>query len=248
MLLETALLGSSIISGIGGVLGGLFGGSAAKKAAGAQAGAADKATEAQLLMWRKSREDMLPWLETGGAATRQLADLMGLETPGQEKSERFGELSEFIDPAAFKEDPGYKFRLAEGEKAINRMASATGSFFSGERGKALVGYAGDMASQGYGDWWNRQRAERGDIYSRLAGMSSQGQAGAAGTAAAGIRTGEGIAGTERYAGNAMAQGYLRQGEARASTYADIANTATSYTQNRMFMDMMKNPTKYPGMG
>lgn len=247
MLLTTAILGSSIISGAAGVIGGFFRKKGAESAAEAQAGAADRATEAQLLMWRKGREDMLPWLETGGAATRKLADLMGLETPGQEKSERFGELAEFIDPAAFKEDPGYKFRLAEGEKAINRMASSTGSFFSGERGKALVGYAGDMASQGYGDWFNRQRAERGDIYGRLAGMSSEGRAAGTTTAAAGIRTGEGIAATERYAGNAMAQGYLRQGEAQASTYAGVANAATSYTQNRMFMDMMKNPTKYPGM-
>ena len=248
MLIETALIGSSLISGVAGILGGIFGGKSAKKAAKAQAGAADRATEAQLLMWRKGREDMLPWLETGGAATRQLADLMGLETPGQEKSERFGELSEFIDPAAFKESPGYRFQLEEGEKAINRMASATGSFFSGERGKELVGYAGGMASREYGNWFARQRAERGDIYNRLAGISSQGQAGAAGTAAAGVATGQGVAATERYAGEAEARGYLRRGEAQASTYAGIANAATSYAENRMFMNMMKNSTKYPKIG
>ena len=247
MLLSTALLGSAIISGIGGILGGRSQAKAAEKAAEAQAGGADRATEAQLLMWRKGREDMLPWLETGGAATRQLADLMGLETPGQEKSERFGELSEFIDPAAFKESPGYRFQLEEGEKAINRMASATGSFFSGERGKELVGYAGGMASREYGNWFNRQRAERGDIYNRMAGMSSLGRGGAAATGAAGVATGQGIAATERYAGEAEARGYLGRGEAAASTYAGLANVGTSYIQNKMFMDMMKNPTKYPGM-
>lgn len=247
MLLTTTLLGSAVISGIGGILGSRAQAKAAEKGAAAQAGAADRATEAQLLMWRKGREDMLPWLETGGAATRQLADLMGLETPGQEKSERFGELSEFIDPAAFKESPSYRFQLEEGEKAINRMASATGSFFSGERGKELVGYAGGMASKEYGDWWNRQRAERGDIYGRLAGISGQGRGAATTTAATGIETGRGIAGTERYAGEAEARGYLGRGEAAASTYAGLANVGTSYAQNRMFMEMMKNPTKYPGM-
>lgn len=56
----------------------------------------------------------------------------------------------------FQMDPGYQFRLAEGQKAINNAASARGMFGGGAAAKALSRYGQDYASNEYGNAFNRQ--------------------------------------------------------------------------------------------
>jgi len=55
----------------------------------------------------------------------------------------------------FQEDPGYQFRLAEGQKAIEGSAAARGQALSGATQKALAQYSGNMASDEYGQAYNR---------------------------------------------------------------------------------------------
>jgi hypothetical protein len=52
-------------------------------------------------------------------------------------------------------DPGYGFRLSEGLKALERSAAARGGLLSGGTGKALTRYGQDMASQEFGNAFNR---------------------------------------------------------------------------------------------
>ena len=91
-------------------------------------------------------------------------------------------MDSFIDPDGFKppeqykaqfsppeegftfnpeEDPGYQFRLQEGQKAIAAKANAEGGAYSGALGKSLVGYGQRMASQEYSDSYGRYQQERG---------------------------------------------------------------------------------------
>lgn len=51
--------------------------------------------------------------------------------------------------------PGFQFRLGEGLKAIERSAAAKGTLLTGGTQKGLQGYGQDMASQEYGNVYNR---------------------------------------------------------------------------------------------
>jgi hypothetical protein len=59
----------------------------------------------------------------------------------------------------YKADPGYQFRLAEGQKQISRMAAAHGAAGGGGTAKALAQYNSGLASQEYGSAWERWNAQ-----------------------------------------------------------------------------------------
>lgn len=61
----------------------------------------------------------------------------------------------------FEQDPGYQFRLQQGEQAINRSAAARGGRLGGDTLKALNDYAQGQASQEYGNFAARQQAQAG---------------------------------------------------------------------------------------
>jgi hypothetical protein len=60
----------------------------------------------------------------------------------------------------FQADPSYGFRLSEGLKALERSAAARGGLMSGGTGKALQRYGQDMASQEYGNAFQRFQQDR----------------------------------------------------------------------------------------
>jgi hypothetical protein len=149
-------------------------------------------------------------------------------------------------PAAFtgrvdlNQDPGYAFRLREGQRALDRQAAARGGLISGGALKAATRYGQEMGSQEYGNAYNRALTKyNADVnrestgYNRLAAMSGTGQTAANTIGAAGqnYATGAGnIAGT--MAGN-VGNLYMQQGvnqgnallagsQARTSSYGDIA--------------------------
>lgn len=59
-------------------------------------------------------------------------------------------------PTNFEKSPGYDFRLREGQRAIENSASAQGLLRSGNTWKGLIDYNQGMASQEYGDVYNRR--------------------------------------------------------------------------------------------
>jgi hypothetical protein len=149
-------------------------------------------------------------------------------------------------PAAFtgrvdlNQDPGYAFRLKEGQQALERSAAARGGLISGGALKAATRYGQEMGSQEYGNAYNRALTKyNADVnrestgYNRLASMSGIGQTAAntIGTAGQNYATGAGnIAGTMAgNVGSIYAQQGVNQGnallagsQARASAYGDIA--------------------------
>ena len=64
------------------------------------------------------------------------------------------------NPMDFFDDEGYKFRLSEGQKAIDNTAAARGNVLSGSTIKAQTKYAGDTASEEYGKAYNRFTNQR----------------------------------------------------------------------------------------
>ena len=76
----------------------------------------------------------------------------------------------------YQADPGYQFRLAEGQKQITRMAAAHGAAGGGGTAKALAQYNSGLASQEYNTGWNRwnteKQARQGGL-TTLAGMGER---------------------------------------------------------------------------
>jgi hypothetical protein len=204
----------------------------ANKAAGAQAGAADRAGALQQQQFERQVELQAPFREAGMRALPEL-EAASRYTP-------FG-------MGEFQADPGYAFRLSEGQKALDRQAAARGGLISGGALKAAQRYGQEMGSQEYTNAFNRYQTERqarlGPLQSLAGvGQSSVGQLGQAGQAMA---TGVGEAGAQAaqarasgYMGgvNALSQGlgqYINYGQgqdrnallSRAMTYASVPSNA-----------------------
>ena len=88
-------------------------------------------------------------LAPGEVGMRQFQGTAGL-SPGELATEQFN----------FQADPGYGFRLSEGMKALERSAAARGGLMSGGTGKALQRYGQDLASQEYGNAFQRFQQAR----------------------------------------------------------------------------------------
>lgn len=112
-------------------------------------------------------------IESGQMTQDQLADyLVDMEINNQKADPSYGSLAKapyksyeaYAEPApTFKKfsmsdyvaDPGYKFRLDEGQKAIDRAGAARGNFYSGGALKEAADFGSNMASQEYGAAYDR---------------------------------------------------------------------------------------------
>jgi hypothetical protein len=211
---------------VGGSIGGaLISSTASKSAASAQASAADRAADLTWQQYQQTRDDQAPWREAGKTA---LSQLVGGLTPGGEYNRSFT-MDDYV------EDPGYKFRLSEGQKGIESAASARGSRYSGATLKALARFNSDQASQEFGNAYNRHESDIGNRFGRLSSLAGVGQAAtnqvsAAGASAA-ATTGQAI----QDAGTARASGYVGTANAVNNAVGQIG----SYYTLQSLLPMLK---------
>lgn len=95
-----------------------------------------------------------------------------------EDTARGGALDRSFGMADFQEDPGYQFRLSEGEKAIKRGASGMGTLVTGATLKALTGYGQNLASEEYQNAYNRFTDNQKRRFDNLTSGSKIGQSSA----------------------------------------------------------------------
>lgn len=179
--------GSKLIRQTGNLVDDISGKTAAKGAAKAQKEGIDKAQSSMDKYFQASLDTQKPWLEAGGRGLSQLESGINsgeFETPvGQFQDLQFD----------FEADPGYQFRMQQGNKAVQASAAARGGLFSGKTGMDLQDYSQGLASQEYGnaygrfqdqrnfnygkfgDTFNRERAVKTDKYNRLASLAGVGQ-------------------------------------------------------------------------
>jgi hypothetical protein len=191
---------------------------AAEQAAGEVAGGETRATVLQQKRMddalTKQRNLLSPYSTAGATAVNRLST--GLATGG-----------EFAKPFTltnFTADPGYAFRLSEGQKALERQSAARGGLMSGGALKAATRFGQEMGSQEFQNAFNRYYAERQaqldplfQLYS--GGLAASGDlASAEGTA--GRVTADYLGAGETGAARARAQGTLSAGAARSSGYLE----------------------------
>lgn len=245
----TAIVGSAVVGAFASKKAGDAAERGAERGAEASEYAADKNAQVQWDMFTKSREDMQPYRDVGDPALKKLAGLMGIETYTGEGEARvqdprgadFGAFTKPFGAEDFKADPGYQFRLSEGVKAIDKGAAARGDFFSGGTGKALVGFGQDLASQEYGNAYNRFNQDQGNIWNRYSGLSGTGQQAAQQVGAWGQNTAGNVGRGYMTAGGQMANAYQNAGTARASSYTGMANAANAGVGNLMFNQYLNRP-------
>jgi hypothetical protein len=70
-------------------------------------------------------------------------------------------------------DPGYQFRLQQGQQGINNAAAARGNFFAPATMQALGEHQQGLAATGYEDAFNRYMAEQQGLYGQQMGNQQQ---------------------------------------------------------------------------
>jgi hypothetical protein len=139
----------------------------------------------------------------------------------------FGKYTKDFGMSDFEADPGYAFRMAEGLKALDRQAAARGGLISGSALKASQRYGQDMASQEYGNAFNRYQVNRSNQLNPLMAISGYGQQATNQLGQYGSQFAQSGANTMTNAANAQAGGAYNAGQARASGYIGQSNALTN---------------------
>lgn len=192
------ILGGTLIAGglaaAGGIGGALIGSHAAGEAADKQSAAANYATDIQKQIYDQQRSDQQPWRQAGIGALSQLQD------PSFQHN---------FSASDFQTDPGYQFRMQQGQQALERSAAARGGLQSGGTMKAITDYGQNFASNEYQNAYSRFTNDQSNRFNRLSSIAGLGQTANAQNGAAG----------QNYANNAGANA---MGAANASGAAGIA--------------------------
>ena len=86
----------------------------------------------------------------------------------------FGKYARDFGMQDFEQDPGYAFRLSEGQKAIERSAAARGGLQSGSALKAAARFGQEMGSQEYQNAFSRYQTNRTNQLNPLFGLMNTG--------------------------------------------------------------------------
>lgn len=228
MGIETAILGSAVLGAYG-----------ANKASKTQAQAATQAADIQKSQFEQTREDQAPYRQAGYNALAELQRTAG-NVPAAFK---FG-------AGDFTADPGYGFRLSEGQKALDRQAAARGGLISGGALKAAQRYGQEMGSQEFGNAFNRALtsyntdvARENQLYNRQAGLAGIGQTSTNLVGQAGQNYATNVGNLMTGAGAAQAAGQV--GMTNAITGG--LGTYLNYTNNNALLNALRGSgTTYGG--
>jgi hypothetical protein len=162
-------------------------------------------------------------------------------------------------PAAFTgqvnlgQDPGYAFRLSEGQKALDRQAATRGGLISGGALKAAQRFGQEMGSQEYGNAYNRALtnynaavSREATGYNRLASLAGIGQTATSQIGAAGQNAAANM-------GNLMTSGAAAQAAGQvgaANALTGGLSTYLNYNQGNNLVNALnqRNLTNQYGAG
>ena len=180
----------------------LIGANAASNAASTQANAANNAAQLSNQQYQQTRQDQMPWMQAGQTALNALTPLATNYTPFSYNS--------------MTADPGYQFRLQQGQEALGHQNAARGGAVSGTSLKAMQDYAQNSASNEYNNAFNRYQTERNAQLNPLQSLAGVGQTTAA-------QLGQSGAANANAMGNYMTGGAAAQAAGQVGT----ANALTS---------------------
>ena len=230
---------------------------AAREAGAVQSDVADRQLALQKQQYEEGVQRQQPFLTAGtNALARMQAGEFTQPAAFNVNDPRYAQPGAFSFGANdFQASPDYEFRRREGQRGIDQQAAARGGLMSGSALKAAARYSGDLASQEYGNAFNRALTQYGtnvdrsntafsrgltgynaDVaradtgYNRLAGMAGVGQTTTQQLNAAGANyAGAGSATLGNY-GTAMGNSIMGAGNAIAAGQLGVGNTLASGLQ------------------
>jgi hypothetical protein len=203
-----------------------LGSRAASKAASAQQKAADQAAQVQRETFERQAELQEPFRQAGITSQNELMRLLGIG--GDASAADYGMLTRQFRPEDMQMDPGYAFRLAEGQKALERSAAARGGLLSGSMLKGAQRFGQEMGSQEYMNAFNRAQAQLGTRLGALGGLYGAGQAAAGQVAGQAGQMGVNVGNLMTQSGQARASGYLGQANALSNALSQGAGLYGMY--------------------
>lgn len=193
----------------------LLGFGPASKAADATEDAARMSAEAnryaadlQYKMWQEQQKLQEPWRQAGEQALNKLIPLSDYQQFGMNQ---------------FQADPGYAFRLSEGQKALERSAAARAGLQSGSALKAAARFGQEMGSQEYMNAFNRYQTERAARLQPLQSLAGVGQTAANTLGQAAGQYGQTAGNLAMMGGANQANALLAGANIRASQYGNMGS-------------------------
>jgi hypothetical protein len=210
-----------------------------------QDAAQQRALDLQARMYDTNRADTAAWRDVG---VNSLAKLQGLTNGLDDYMFKAYTPNEFN----FQADPGYDWRIGQGQQAIDRSAAARGGLQSGAALKEAQRYGQNFASNeyqnAYNRWntdetnnYNRYNTQQNNVYNKLATLAGMGQVantqlGQAGTNYANSTSGT-LANTANNLGNIWSNNAANQSNvgyqnanANSSMYSGIGNALGGASQ------------------
>jgi hypothetical protein len=247
----TAIIGSAVLGAAASRSASKTQSSAAAQAADVQKSIADQQVELQREQYRQLREDQTPYRQAGYNALAEMQRTAG-NVPGAFK---FG-------AGDYQADPGYAFRLSEGQKALDRQAAARGGLISGGALRAAQRYGQEMGSQEFGNAYNRALtgyntgvASENQLYNRQAALSGIGQTATNLVGQAGQNYATGAGGALGTYGTNVGNLMTGAGAANAAGQVGMANAITgglgtylNYNQNNALLEALRNRRSTYGGG
>lgn len=187
----------------------------------------------------QGRDDLLEgsgWSPLNPTSTQDVIDYDALNTAVEGRlteqgvPSNYGSLLDTFDMEKFQEDPGYQFRVDEANKALERQMASQGITLGGAgfgeinptAYRAMEELNQGLASQEYGQAYNRYVQDQLNTFNMLMGAAGMGQGSTGILATAG----------QNYATNV---GNLQTGLASAQLNADLASQAN---QGSMFSSLL----------
>jgi hypothetical protein len=212
----------------------LIGSSSAESAADAQVEASRESGQVQRDIFERQVQLSQPYRQAGEQALNKLVPMATEYTP-------FG-------MQQFQADPGYGFRLSEGQKALERSAAARGNLMSGGTGKALTRYGQEMGSQEYMNAFNRYQAERNARLNPLQSLAGVGQTSTQQLAGQAGQLGAGLSESIGAAGQARASGYMGTANAIGGGLNQYLNYSQNQAQNQLLQQALARNQGYGSVG
>lgn len=203
----------------GGLLSGGLSAWGSNKGADAMADAIEQAVFLQQKQMQLAKDQFTPYADAGRTSLGQYQQNIGNQPTYQNT------LANLVN------DPGFRFRLQQGQQTLENSAAANGNLLSGATLKDLMGYAQGMASQEGQAAYARDFNAFNNTQNQLAnlmqsGMNASGQ----------------IVGTGQATTNNLANLAMQSGANQANHFTNLANAGNSFLNGlsgaAMFNKMM----------
>lgn len=240
----SAIAAATIGAGVLGAGASIYG---STQAANAQKDAAQQSAAAQQAAYDKQVALQEPFRQGGLTAQNQLMTLLGLSPASgsgltvNSSDPNFGKYAGDFSMADYQADPGYAFRLEQGMKGLQNSAAAKGLLSSGSTMKGVIDYNSGMASQEYGNAYNRYQTNRANQLNPLQSLMGAGQSSANTLTNAAGSLGQGLGQAAAATGSANASAYMGSTNALNNALSGGLNSYMNYNNMQTYLNNGGNP-------